>query len=378
MSQSETTKLPKILLARTDAGSGHRSASSALKTVLDQKYAGKYEVVEMDIFKVADMQPFNTVDSIHELISQNYTVEQINNGLIRVFNTSLGFAGWNAYLLYWMYDECKRIIELEKPDMIVSLHPLVTMIVRAIKEKGGKFKSVVVIQDLISIFRGWADPSADLTFSPTGEGVSTLVRYGVSVEKIAYPLFPVKPSMANFRSREEVLSELDLDPKKTTVLVSGGGVGTKAMMKGIDKLIKRNKDVQIVILTGHLTGFKQRLERLYQDRPNVKAVGFIPMQDYINAADIVVTKPGPANLIEVELFNKKAIVTRKVGWQEYGNIDYALRNPKFRYIGDEWNQLADAVDDLLEAKVQEPHNGHRRTFDEAELIVKEMLKLLEL
>src|SRR5690606_31571629 len=120
--------------------------------------------------------------------------------------------------------------ELENPDLIVTAHPFVTMVIRSIKEEGANFKSVTMITDLVTLFRGWGDPSADLVICPTGEAIPTLLHYGVNVENIVYPLFPIKPNMDQVVDREEIVKRHNLDPEKTIVLVTGGGVGTKPMM----------------------------------------------------------------------------------------------------------------------------------------------------
>jgi processive 1,2-diacylglycerol beta-glucosyltransferase len=140
------------------------------------------------------------------------------------------------------------------------------------------------------------------------------------------------------------------------------------MLRGMDNIAK-DENVQLLIITGKLTEFRKQLQKKYSTNPTVATLGFVEnMQDYLNAADIVVTKPGPATILEIELFQKQAILTRKVGIQEIGNIHYALQNPNFRYINDHWDKLSQTVNELLASPYKE--FPARRNFNEATKIVE--------
>lgn len=367
---------PKVLIAIADAGHGHRSAADAIASSFSKLYPDQYDVKVMDIFAYADVQPFSNTGAMHALISQNYAIEAVINFLMRLGNIPFFFEIFTAYMNWFEYREVKKIIQKEKPDLVVCIHPLVAMVLKAIKRRNGGFKYAVVVTDLVTLFRGWADKSAEVVFCPTEEAVSTLVKYGVQPERIVYPLFPIKGELKDFKPREEILAKHGLDTQRTTIMITGGGVGTRSMVKGIDKLIK-NKDLQFIIFAGRSEAIKEKLIDRYGSYDNVRVTGFVTnFQDYLNACDIMVGKPGPATILEVELFGKKAVLTRKVGHQETGNISYALRNPKFRYIGDNWGSLPSAVKELLRIQVQSSRLTSRRRFDECDEIVRDLVKMI--
>ncbi|MFA5623299.1 MAG: hypothetical protein WC981_03665, partial [Candidatus Dojkabacteria bacterium] len=66
-----------------------------------------------------------------------------------------------------------------------------------------------------------------------------------------------------------------------------------------------------------------------------------------------IAKPGPATLLEIERLGKKAIFTRPVGYQEWGNVEYLLQNPNFIYIGNEYNLIEGEIKELLEKEIGE-------------------------
>jgi 1,2-diacylglycerol 3-beta-galactosyltransferase len=367
----------KILIIIADVGHGHRSAANSLTAAFEKLYPQKYDLKTIDLFEEAEIEPFNSSDISYKFLSQNRAYESISNGLWKLTNSSIGYQFFKSYLTSKLLDESTKIILDEKPDLVISAFPLTSSIIGEIKKRHSDFKYAVVVTDLITLHRSWADPHADLIFCPTSDAVKTLVNFGINTEKIVYPLFPLHPKLQNFRSKQEILRELEFDSNVPTVLLTGGGLGSKALNKAIDKLAQ-NQSIQLIIVAGKLESFRKELEKKYRDFANIRILGFVNnMQEYLNASDILIGKPGATTVMEVELFDKKAIFTRYIGEHDLGNIEYALRDPKIRYIGDDWSKLEDAVEDLLNVKTREADHVISRRFDESEKIVNEMDKLLE-
>lgn len=362
--------MKKVLILLADVGNGHKSAANALTESFQRKYPGEYEVKHLDLFEVADIEPFNTSSVTYSLVSKNRAIEAFNNLLFGLVNTAVGYRFFRGYTLRMMLEASERIVLDEKADLIISVHPIVSLILGGIKEKHPELKTATVITDLKSVFKCWADDTADLVVSPTSESVNILVKLGVDVNRIIYPLFPLNPKLTEYRSKEEVCNELGLDMNKPIVVMTGGGLGAHMLQNGFKKLTERT-DIQVVLIAGKIEVVKNQLEKRYKDNKNVKILGFVNnIHDYFHAADIIVGKPGPASILEMMLFDKKAILTRRIGAQEKWNVEYALRNPKFRYIEENWNILNATVDELLAFTPHEESSGQVRSFDECLKIVE--------
>lgn len=356
--------MKKILILLADVGNGHKSAANALTEAFQRKYPGEYEIKHLDLFEEADIEPFNTSNVTYSLVSKNRVVEGINNVMFGLVNTGVGYSAFKGYTYRMMLEESERLVMDEKADLIISVHPIVSLILGGIKGKHPELKTVTVITDLKSDFKAWADTTANLVVSPTAESVNLLVKLGVDIKRIIYPLFPLNPRLSEYRSKEVVCQELKLDPKKPIVVMTGGGLGTQMLAKGFRKLTERD-DLQVILIAGKLESLRLKLENKYKDNNNVRVLGFVNnIHDYFNCADIVVGKPGPASILEMMLFDKKAILTRRIGAQEKWNVEYALRNPKFRYIEENWNILNDTVNELLAFSPHEESDNHVRSFDE--------------
>lgn len=364
----------KILIAIGDVGNGHRSGANALTESFNQLYPD-IEVKTVDVFKLSNLWPYKETDELYKTMSKSKPLETINNTVFKITNTKYLYDVFTNYNVTQLYDTTLQLLKEEKPDLVISVHPIVSMVLERMRDDI-EFLSVVVITDLITLYRGWADKNADLVFSPTTEAVKTLTEFGVNSNRIIYPLFPINPKLKNYREKSEVLKELGFDANKQTILITAGGAGIGSLAGSIENLSKR-EDLQLIIITGKVEDYRIKLTEKYKDNKRIKVFGYINnIQDYLNASDIIVGKPGPATILEIELFDKKAVLTRKIGEQEIGNIDYAVRNPKFRYIGDDGKKLESAVFELLNMSVPESSTFRRRSFEESNLIVKDIYKLL--
>ncbi len=370
-------KKKKVLHLITDAGSGHKAAAANLTAAIEKLYPGKYEQKTLDFFKVIDIDPFNASDASYAFMSGNRAFEALNNFFFRFFNTKVGYGIFERYLTTMLLEEGTNVLKDEAPDLVICNHPVTATLLNAIKEKTNSFKSVEVVLDLVTIFKGWADKSADLIISPTSEAVSKLVKYGVDVSKIVYPLFPVNSKLANFREKTIVMKELGFTEDKPTILLTAGGVGMKPVEK-ILKIVSQDDKYQVIVCAGRLNYFKEKLERKYSSNKNIVIFGYVDnIQDYYNVCDVIISKPSSATIIEAELFEKLGIWTRNIGEHDAGNIDYIKRNPRFRYINSSYDNIGEILSDLLSSKVRKPVQEFKRNFNEIDEIVREVISLIE-
>lgn len=366
--------MKKILIAITDAGNAHKVAAEAVKETFSTTFPGDFEIVIVDMLKEADVEPFNTSDISYSLFSQNTFLDNINIGLSKLLNTSLPFDVFKSYVVGRLKQPFLDILAEHKPDIVICNHPIPAMVLSTIRTEQKSFKYVINVLDLVTFFKPLADINADLITAPTQELATKIAAYVIPMNKIEAPLFPFHPRLKSARNKKEVSKELGFDPTKPIILITGGGLGLKTMRDGIAELAKR-KDIQLIIIAGKLQSFKRELEDLYLEKENVKIFGFVNnMQDYLNSSDIVIAKPGATTIMECELFGKKAIFTKRVGHVEMGHDQYIKNNPRFRYIGNDWNLLEGMVNELLDIDFKKKKSD--RSLEETETIVKKIKELL--
>jgi UDP-N-acetylglucosamine:LPS N-acetylglucosamine transferase len=367
--------MKRVLIFIGDAGGGHLSAAKAVTETFQTLYGDEYTVKTLDIFTEAGIKPFKDSAQTYARISSSLLLEFIYNLVVFIGSTGFGYYLYRTYVNAKLYRATKKIVEAYAPDILIANNSIITPLIGKMKKEGAPFIVAGLVTDIVNIFRGWADREVDCIISPTHEATKKLLHYGVDPERILEPLFPINPRLASFRPRTDVLRELGFDASLKTILVTAGGVGIASLEHALDDLVA-DPGLQVIILAGRVEEQCRELTERYAGNQRVKVLGFISnVQDYYNAVDIVVGKPGPATILEVELFGKKAVLTKRVGVQENGNASFALHNPNFRSIGGRWHKLKRTVDELLASETV-PFPG-RRSFDECERIVKEIVALLD-
>ncbi len=362
----------KIVIAYSNVAGGHKSAADAIATAL-KNISPQTEVLSVDLIKEINKFPFTNLEKSWEWATKYRAVELIVEGVFKI--SQLDSVHWvYSHLINWrIAPKAKRILDGMNPDAVVSTHLIVSNTLQGVKSRGAKYKTVSVASDLVDFPRPLADKNADLIFAPTDAAAMRFQKFGVDGRKIAYPYFPIDPKMRSYRPKEQVIRELGLDSRKNTILFTGGGLGTISMLPALKKIAEK-KDIQVIVAAGKDTQFKEKLTKMFSGLTNIVILGFVSnFQDYINLADLIIAKPGPATIVEIELFEKKAIFTRHIGIQETGNLYYLGRNPNFRSIGNNIDLLLPTLKELLEKKYV-PHES-RFGFSSAEKMAQKILEI---
>lgn len=362
----------KIVLAIGDVGGGHRSCAIALQQAILERFGDAYEVVIDDFFAIVDPSPLGDSNHAQRLFARYPLLKRlVNDPVWHLGNTRLGHWLTERYVLRRTLSAYRARIERHAPDLVVSIHPYLSMTLGAIKRHGGTFRYAVVVVDLASLLRGWADPEAELVVSPTEAASQALRAYGVEGSRIVDPLFPLSLALRHIAPRGLTLGGLGLDPAVPTLLLTGGGGGGRALTRSLAHLV-RDRDHQIIVVCGKDEALLAELRALYRAANRLRVLGFVTnLPDYFAAADVVISKPGPSTILELEAVGTKTILTGDLGPQEVGNVRFALARPLVRHIGNDWRKLPAALDELLAAP--DPGVPPRRRHDEAVTIAEHLV-----
>ena len=155
-----------------------------------------------------------------------------------------------------------------------------------------------------------------------------LIEDGIDEEKIKPYGIPVEKSFLTNRDRETVLSELNLDPNKFTVLLMGGSFGAGNIKETLDELVSIDRDFQIIVITGRNKSLKEKLEKSLLSSEttidkNICVLGFTDkMNDLLSSVDILVSKPGGLTTTESLLKEVPMIIPYFIPGQEEENLDF--------------------------------------------------------
>ncbi len=299
----------RICLFYSNTGGGHRSATLALEAAL-------HEIIERE----------NRADNF-QIISENIVEKShfVNKAFVSLYNFLLRYsqASVKYYFSFihflrpndspvgfWLTAPYFRQVLIRlKPDVLVSIHPMVNQyLARLLTEMGleDKVKLITLVTDPNGrLWHGWACPDAQLTIVPNDLAKEALLHWGVAPAKVRVIGMPVRPPFTKFlggyeSKRDSFLNHLGLKPELLTICINAGWAGGGNMMAIYKALIHVKRPIQVVFLSGHNQGLYHRAMKEAEALgiPTVVLPYYENMSDLMDAVDLMVTKGGGLTTFE--------------------------------------------------------------------------------
>ena len=247
-----------------------------------------------------------------------------------------------------------RLIERERPAVVVSTYPGVTEPLGRLRQSGRLQAPVVsAITDLASLLY-WAHPGVDLHLVTHPESVEE-VREVAGVDTDVVPVRGLNDSaFIDPPAREEARRTLGLPADGPVVVVSGGGWGVGDIEGAVDTALAL-PDTTVVVMCGRNDALLARIEARYASEPRVRPIGFTDqVPDLFSAADALIHSTAGLTVLEAHLCGCPTI---SYGW---GRGHIRANNVAFKRFG-----LADVAETraqlgpaLRRALAERPSAGH--------------------
>jgi 1,2-diacylglycerol 3-beta-galactosyltransferase len=249
-----------------------------------------------------------------------------------------------------------RLFTTVKPDIIVSIHPMVNFVtVRALRELGINIPFVTVVTDLVSVHHVWFTPGVDGYIVPTEQAKQRYLRRGLDPQRVHLLGMPIDPKFTRpTDSKEELQKRLGLRPGIPTILLVGGGDGAGGLHAAVRAISQARLSVQLLVVTGRNRRLYAQLQR---SRSNLhvpaQIFGFVQnMPELMHAADVIVTKAGPGTICEALACHLPIVISGYIPGQEEGNVEFVVKN-KVGALALESTTLIDILRRLLKPGSQE-------------------------
>jgi UDP-N-acetylglucosamine:LPS N-acetylglucosamine transferase len=333
-----------------DAGGGHRSAATALKSVIDAQNRGwqvdlvnLQEVLEpLDIFRkyagIRMEDVYNTLLKRGWTLGSEYLVP-LMHGIIRIYHP----AQRRTLAQYWRE---------RRPDLVVSVIPNFNRaLFQGLAQVDPSIPLVTVITDIADYPpHFWMERQDQYMVCGSGKAVEQARATGYRPERILQTSGMIlRPEFYREFTHDRAAERrsLGLDPDLPTGIVLFGGQGSPVMAKILQKLDRISSRLQLILICGRNEKLAARLRALPSRMPK-HVVGFTREVPYfMSLADFFVGKPGPGSISEAIAMRLPVVVERNA-WtlpQERYNCDWVLEKgvgvvlPSFRRIGDAVDQL---------------------------------------
>jgi len=312
-------KKPHILFLFSDAGGGHRAASEAIIEALHLEFGDAVVTEMVDFLQDYAPPPYNRLPHIYpdlvrvpELWGVGFYISD-GRRQARIMTSTL----WPI-----VRRAARRLVREHPSDMLVSVHPLAnSFLLKALGKNRPPF--ITVVTDMVSTHALWFDQRADLILVPTEMARQRAIENTMLPEKVRVVGQPVAESCSAPPGDKITLRDgLNWPQDKIIVLLVGGGEGMGPLAETARAIDESGLDVGLVIVTGRNTRLKAELEVQTWENPTF-IYGFIHnMPCFMRAADVLVSKAGPATIAEALNAALPIILYAKLPGQEDGNVSF--------------------------------------------------------
>ncbi|KAH1067783.1 hypothetical protein J1N35_032770 [Gossypium stocksii] len=323
-----------VLILMSDTGGGHRASAEAIRDAFRIEFGDEYRIYVKDVWKEYTGWPLNDMER-----SYKFMVKHVQLWKVAFHSTSPRWihSSYLAAIASYYAKEVEAGLMEYKPDIIISVHPLMQHIPLSVLKWKGLQKKVIfvtVITDLNTCHPTWFHPRVNRCYCPSKEVAKRALYDGLEESQIQVFGLPIRPSFARaVLSKDDLRKELELDPDLPAVLLMGGGEGMGPVKKTAMVLGEslydndQGKPIgQLIIICGRNKALASTLESLEWKIP-VKVRGFeTQMEKWMGACECIITKAGPGTIAEALIRGLPIVLNDYIPGQEKGNVPYVVDN----------------------------------------------------
>jgi len=341
--------MKRVVILTASIGGGHNATSKAIKEYADG-FREEYEVIIVDVLEYIRPLLSKFVGKTYELNVKNFP--EFYGWQYELNNTTDGKIAKN---LLPFQSKLKELVDEYEPDVIICVHPISVNSIIKVREKFDLNYLVMVVVTDYDYHASWIHKDVDRFIVSSNFMKLKLIHDEIPVDRISVTGIPT--SMVLHQKLDKFKARYMLSLKdKPTVLIMGGSFGAGNLKKLMNSLLESDLDVQCVFITGSNKKVKKALLKLSEGKEkDIIIEGFTDkIAQYMDAADLLVTKPGGLTVTEALIKNLPLIITKPIPGQEEENATYLLNHG----IGvrlDKEEELPVLIEDLLLDEVRIRH-----------------------
>jgi 1,2-diacylglycerol 3-beta-galactosyltransferase len=352
--------MKKVLFLMSDTGGGHRAAAEAIRDALFLKYGESAVQVELiDVFKQARF-PLNYMPELYPWIV-NHSKSSWGLGF-NISNTRTRASVLSHSMYFSNATRLKRMVREHPADVVVCVHSVIarpSMHAYQSLEKRPPF--ITVVTDLVSTHMFWYDKRVERCLVPTQVAYDRGLESGLRPDQLRITGLPVHPRFTREMPPKDIArQELGWDASLPAVLMAAGGEGMGPLYETARAINAKHPRCQLIIIAGKNKPLKDRLEASAWNQPTTIYPFVKDIPRMMAAADILVTKAGPATISEACIAGLPLILSDAIPGQEDGNVDYVVQNNAGVFA-----PSPDAVADAVTAWLGEGAAGLQHRADSA-------------
>lgn len=311
----------KVLILSCNTGQGHNSAGLAVKEELDRRGIP----CEMkDALSFARGRASHTISGAYigvatkapSLFGKIYQLGGLISSSKRKSPVYYANARYASPL--------KSYIEENGFDTVVTPHLFPAETLTRLRRRGELSVSCYAVATDYTCIPFWEETELDGYFIPHGDLIPEFAGKGIPEEKLVPTGLPVSARYFSHTDRREAREKLGLPQDVPVFLVMTGSMGFGDISSfTLDLLLTCPKEAAIVILTGNNAPLKAKIDTDFAREKRVRTVPFTQeVALYMDACDVLLSKPGGLTSTEAAVKNVPLIHTRPIPGCETRNARF--------------------------------------------------------
>ncbi|MCL1824917.1 MAG: galactosyldiacylglycerol synthase [Betaproteobacteria bacterium] len=213
------------------------------------------------------------------------------------------------------------------PAVIVCTHFLPLELLSDLKRRGKIDLPIISVVTDVSPHRFWVHPHIDRYYVASANSERELLqKEGVDAQTQVTGI-PIDPVFATSRSVRQARTAMGL-PEKSTVLIMSGGFGVGPIAEMLCSFASTQVDCSLLVVAGKNDKLKAQCEKIAATLSvDITVYGYVDfVHDLLDAADLVVTKPGGLTMSEILAKGKPMMIVASIPGQEQRNCEYLLEH----------------------------------------------------
>ncbi len=315
----------KVLILSCNTGGGHNAAGRAL---YEEFHRRGIDCEFLDTLSFAGPRASKQASSIYINVTTKTP---------RLFQIAYNIAHWISsphrksvvYAFNRKYaSKLGEYIEENRFDAVVMPHLFPAEAITHLKKKQKITARTYAVATDYTCIPFWEETEPDYFFIPHRELSREFIRAGIPHEKLIPLGIPVQRTFGVRRDQKEARQALGLPTDGPMVLLMSGSMGYGHLGQMASSLCKEyGNRLSLVVLCGSNTKAQERLKKQFSSYSNVFIVNYTEQVSlYMDAADLLLTKPG--GLTSTEAASKKLplILTDPIPGCETQNASFFLRH----------------------------------------------------
>ena len=316
----------KILILSCNTGGGHNSAAKAIKEAFDAK---GHICDIMDVLSFGGQKASDLVcDAYIEMVKKTPKLfgEMYKLGTkVGQFNQETDKFRSPVYYVNKIYaDALEDFIKKNEYDAVVCVHIFAAEAMTNLKKHarvGIPFYFVATDYYCSPMLE---ETLPDKIFAAHKDSLFTFLDRGIKPELLLPTGIPVSRRFLTKKDKSQVRAELGLNDSDQVFLLMSGSMGFGDLIDTTRYIFEHgNPDTRVIAITGHNEKLYENLQSEFKGENRLILIGFTDqVSDYMDASDVLLTKPGGLSSTEALAKGIAIIHTAPIPGCESENVQF--------------------------------------------------------